>query len=171
MFKFTNKISEEDFVEFNIFHMNNSKTMNGTKLGINLLFPMMFFLFGLVSGKELDLLFWIIMLVGSIFLFLMIPKIMNSSLRKRLKKMMLEGDNGDMFAEKEYIIDELGIKMNSANSSGFYNWNSVIKVDEDEKNMYLFVSTVQALIIPKMIIKGQVNIDEFRIYIFSKLTK
>lgn len=158
-------MSEEDYIEYNIFHMNHSKSFKKANFALKFVFPVGFTLLILLSHRALNSVFWIILIIGTVMTFIGLPKLIELSLKKRVRAMLHDGKNGDLFTEKEYVFDESGIKVESTNASNYYNWNSVTKFVESDQTFYIYVSSIQAIIIPKAYLLDRGQIDEFRDYI------
>lgn len=170
MYEFSGQMSEEDFIDYNIFHMENSKVMKNTTRGLWLVFPIGFFCFGWISGRELDIVFWLILIIGTIGMALWIPSMMKRSVNKRVAAMLKESKNGEMFTEKKFIVDDKGVTVESESSNSFYKWESIMKLDESETTFYIYVSSVQAIIINKRHVGDSKEIEAFKAYLESHIS-
>jgi hypothetical protein len=64
------------------------------------------------------------------------------------------------------ILSEDGIVDSNPNGEAKVNWSGIIKLQEDESNLYIYNSAVSAYIIPKR----ELNVvEDVREYIKSKL--
>ncbi len=160
MFEFDSKMTKEDYIEFNMFHYENSKTIMKSILLERVVGPIIFMLFTVVTGKLDDIIYMTVFITLSVLWFAFLPKYMWYIMKKRTNKLIEENKEGDLFSEKHIIIDDLGIHYESKSSSGTYNWNSVIKVCDTEKALYIYVSSIQAVVIPKRLVADQINVEE-----------
>ncbi len=150
MFEFEYKIAMDDYVEFNMYHSKNSRTFKNSMLVITLLGPAIFITFALVYFG--DLLGVSIFLVASIIWIAFIRKYMWATSRRRIIKFINEGDTSEIFELKKLIVNDDGVLWSSKTSEGKYNWNAIIKICDLEEHIYLYVSSIQAIIIPKNVI-------------------
>lgn len=171
MYKFKGSITEDDYIDFNVFHVNNSKSLRKRDLSLKVIFPIGFTLFVILSGNKFDEAYWAMLLLGSLLFIFLMPILVEKSVRQRTRAMLRDDHNGDLFNEADYLFDESGIKIESANSSSFIKWRSVSKILENEERFFIYVNSVQALIIPKAYLNNNDQIDEFREYIKSLIEK
>lgn len=82
-----------------------------------------------------------------------------------MQSILRDSKNGDLFIEKAYVFDASGIKSELQNASNYYNWNSVIHLVGRDQTFYMYVNSIQAIIIPKAYMNDRIHIDEFRAYI------
>ena len=156
MFELEYQISMDDYVEFNMCHSRNSKTFKKSMLVITLLGPVIFITIALVYFG--DFLGVSIFLIASIIWIAFIRKYTLATTRRRITKFINEGDTSEIFELKKLIINDDGVFWSSKTSEGKYNWNGIIKLCDLEEYIYLYVSSVQAIIIPKSQIDDN---DEF----------
>ncbi len=169
MYTFKGSMTETDYIDYNIFHMNNSKSLKRANFALKFIFPIGFTLLIVMTESEFNAIYWTILVVGTIITFRLLPKFIDKSLKKRIQSMLDDGKNGDLFEEHDYYFDESGIKMESTNSTNLYKWNSVTKFVESETTFYIYVNSIQALIIPKYYLEDMKKIDGFREYINSMI--
>lgn len=170
MYEFNITLTEKDVADFNIFHMKHSKTMRKTMMSMRFLFPVVFLAMGFLV-LDFDLIFWAIFLIGSILSFFLMPKVMEASIKRRVKLLLKDGKNGELFAPKNIVVDESGIKSESLNTTTFYKWGSVVKISEDESTYYIYVSSIQAVILPKKFIGSQSDLKIFGEFMNRNLLK
>ena len=60
-------------------------------------------------------------------------------------------DRGTFFGEQCISLSAEGIALETSNGLSRMNWAGFIDRDEDEKNYYLFVDALQALVVPKAV--------------------
>jgi YcxB-like protein len=75
--------------------------------------------------------------------------------RKQMNPFLADPLNAHIFSNCELIFSETGIIAKGKYSSTSYQWRGIVKKDETTDYYYLFLSTVQALIIPKRAVKSE----------------
>lgn len=63
--------------------------------------------------------------------------------------------NGTVLGDWEIEINEDGIHENTQKCSSFFKWECVISIESDKSNLYIFVDSMKAIILPK----NQIPID------------
>lgn len=81
--------------------------------------------------------------------------------------MIREGKNEGLLGEHTMTLSEDGIVDSNPNGETKVNWTGIIKLKEDDSNIYLYNSSVSAYIIPKRELK---DLEGLKNYMTSKLT-
>lgn len=169
MFELNYQMTKEDYIEFNEFHSKNSKTVMRSINFTRMLVPILIFFFLFISGNIKDLVMISIFSIYSVLWFIFSSKIILYSIRKKVLKMVEEDNQGDLFTLKKITIDNSRIHWQSENSAGNYNWSTVVKVCETNKAVYIYVSSIQALVIPKRLSSQMIDMKELVDYCREKI--
>lgn len=162
-------LTEEDYLNFNMFHIKNSKTAKRTLRMQRFLPPVIFIIFSYVLSKLGNISFpgvFIVYLIVSILWIIFYPKYYYHYVSRHTKKMIKEGKNEGFLGERQMILTEEGVRNYTQFSDGTVSWSGIKSFKEDRNAIYLYNSAVSALIIPKRELR---NVDEIRDYIKSKL--
>src|SRR5690625_2170164 len=102
------QITEEDFIQFNLYHMENSPTQKRLFYFSRYLLPLLFsgiiYIVGTTIFKQPSLFWVVIALVFFVFWIIYYPKHYKKFIRKHVQKLLNEGDNSSIFAEKTLLI-------------------------------------------------------------------
>ena len=154
------ELSVEDYVNFNYLHWNapfNSDVR--TKSLLNYIALVILGAFGMASllswvyQKRMDSTFLIIMLI--ILGVLVIEDhfvFKKKSIRNKTHQFLENAVNRNVLLPAELTIDHTGIRSVSAVADVCFKWDTVEKVYETNAYFFLFVNTIQALIIPKNVL-------------------
>lgn len=133
----------------NNFENNRYKTFKIIYNAFGLLFGMMFIrylIFQMISSAQADkMMLWLYGIVTAIFLYIGLYGMDRSNLKKfqNLYCKMV----GITFT---YEIDSDGIKVTDAeDDSDLFEWDKVIKWNQDAENFYIFVGIMECLVISK----------------------
>lgn len=162
-------LTEEDYLNFNVFHMKNSKSANKALTIQRILSPICFLVFSYFFSIISDvpfLLSFSIFLVLSILWFVFYPKYFYSHVIRHVKKMIKEGKNDGLLGEHTFIMSEDGIVDTTTNGETKVTWPGIKDFKEDHNYFYLYNTSVSAYILPKREIK---NVDELKNYLQSKI--
>lgn len=101
---------------------------------------------------------FILLILGFIFLtsFLSLFGVRSNAMR-RAEKITNDPANSSIFKDIFMTVSEAGIHTKSSSTETKYEWNAFIKKQESKEYYFLFINSIQALIIPKRIFK---NADE-----------
>ena len=171
MYELKVTMTEEDLSDYNIFHAENSKSMLKTSFFLRIMFPVVTIPMTILVFKNVSIFSWLLLVVISVLFYLKTPTLMRWSTKRRIKLMLREGKNGDMFLEKTINIDNLGIKLDSINTSVYYKWASIFRFIESENALYIYVNSIKAIAIPKKFVGNKEEINELSRFINLNIEK
>jgi hypothetical protein len=79
--------------------------------------------------------------------------------KKRIKSFSEDQNNSVFYSKTELNLTEAGILNRDENSETKYHWNAIVKKAETEDYIYLYLSSVQAIIIPKRVLNSSEEKD------------
>lgn len=163
-------LTEDDYINFNLYHMNNSKTGIRALRLQRFLFPVFFIALSSFMAIILDisLIFMLVYsLLFSIIWIIFYPKYFNRTIVKNVRKMLREGDNKGILGDQHMSLKDEGIVVTTKTGETKVNWAGINILKEDENNFYLYVGAMNAYLIPKR----QITVsNELRTYVNSKIT-
>ncbi|MDD4844401.1 MAG: YcxB family protein [Anaerotignum sp.] len=146
------ELTEEDFIKFNLYHMENSPSQKKLYLSLRFALPLLcavpIYLIetGVFRQSGLSwLTISILFAAGWIFFY---PKRHKHILRKQIKKLLHEGDNSSLFGKKTMLIDEKYIKIFDEHSSETILKNNIKSVKIYDDLILIYLSAITAHIIP-----------------------
>lgn len=74
---------------------------------------------------------------------------------------MTPKQNGPMIGAKKLSLNEEGIYEENALGHSYYQWQAVESIEENKGDIYIFVDTVLALIIPTQTFESAIEKEEF----------
>ncbi len=162
-------LTEEDYINFNMFHAKNSTTV---KRALNLqrfISPIIFIILSFVLSKIGSIPFlglFITFLLVSVLWIIFYPKYFYSYMIRNSKKMIKEGKNDGLLAGHHMILSEEGIVDSNANGETKVTWSGIKTLSEDQDNLYIYNSSVSAYILPKRELD---DVEEIKSFLKSKL--
>jgi hypothetical protein len=162
-------LTEEDYIKFNLFHINNSESANKSLKTQRFVTPFVYIIFAYVFANLADIPFLyalIPFLIVGLLWVIFYPKYFQTRILNQTKKMIREGKNEGLLGEHTMILSDDGIVDSNPNGETRVNWSGIIKFQEDEANLYVYNSSVSAYIIPK---RDLTDVENVREYIKSKL--
>ena len=162
-------LTEEDYLNFNMFHVKNSKTVKRALNMQRFLTPILFIVASFILSKVGNISFlglFITFLVVGILWIIFYPRYFYSYVIRNTKKMIKEGKNDGLLGEHHMILSEEGIVDSTSNGETKVTWVGIQTLSEDKFNIYLYNSSVSAYILPK---KELDDLEEIKTYLKSKL--
>jgi hypothetical protein len=109
--------------------------------------------------KQLSLVAFIVPLIGGIAIYLYYPKLIESTLRKRLTTYLSEGNNKGMLGEQTLILTPDMVVCTSSNGESRAAWKDIDNIYITEQHVFIVVNPMQAITIPKHSINDQIYND------------
>jgi YcxB-like protein len=162
-------LTEEDYLNFNMFHVKNSKVVKRTLNMQRFLTPIIFIVASFVLSKVGSMSFlgvFITFLVVSILWIIFYPRYFYSYVIRNTKKIIKEGKNDGLLGEHRMVLSEDGIIDSTSNSETKVTWLGIKTLSEDRQNIYLYNSSVSAYILPKRELD---DVGEIKTYLKSKV--
>jgi Ca2+/Na+ antiporter len=162
-------LTEEDYLNFNLFHIKNSNTAKKALNMQRFLMPIIFIVLSYVFSKVGNLSFiglLIAFLIVSILWVMFYPKYFYSYVIRNTRKMIKEGKNDGLIGEHHMIFSEEGIIDSTSNGETKVTWSGIKTFSEDKNSIYLYNSSVSAYILPK---REMDDVEKIKTYLQSKL--
>lgn len=150
------ELLEEDYINFNIDHANKSPSLKRNVSLIRILGPVTFLIapFIIIRFSEIPLWYWMTLFgITSIIWLLFYPKHFDWEMRRRIKKMLKEGKNESLFKERKISLTDEAIIETSSSSQTSTIWSRIDRVEETDRYIYIYNSSISAYIIPKRVFK------------------
>lgn len=149
--KFSYEINMEDYIEFNLHHLKQSKmvqkSLTGQRIGVSIFFLILPFLISSIFNQPL-ISYLITFSVASILWFMYYPKYFYKSTKNKMIKHLSENNDQSLFGEHSLEIDENGIKEITQTSELDLKWDKIVEIKEAKNYFYFYFSSVQAIILP-----------------------
>jgi YcxB-like protein len=143
--------SPEDMMEFQKYHLLNSKLYKQSRLKNILIGPLVFsifLLFKFIHG-EVHLTTVLVFTGLSLCWILLYPGHYKKNIIKKTRKIIKESDINAFIGKKEIEVNELGINVVSETSQSKYVWDKIVKIGETEKYLFIYITSLSAISIPK----------------------
>ena len=167
--KINYSLTEEDFLNFNMFHIKNSKTAIRALNMQRFITPIIFLILSYVISKVGNISFlelFITFLIVSILWIIFYPKYFYHHIIRHVKKMIKEGKNDGLIGQHSLNMTEEGIVDSTSFDENKVTWSGIKAFKEDKKYFYLYNSSVSAYILPK---RDLHSVEEIRNYLKTKL--
>lgn len=162
-------LTEEDYINFNLFHMKNSKTAMKALKVQRFLIPIVYMVVAYVFASVLDgsyiLSFSIFGIMGILWI-IFYPKYHYNFVLRQVRKMITEGKNEGLLGDHLMTISEEGVHDENPKGETKVSWSGIQDLKENEHYLYLYNSAVSAYILPKREVR---DIEELRTVLNTKV--
>jgi hypothetical protein len=152
------QLTKQDYIDFNMNYMSNSKTIKRLFIAQRYIVPIMFLVipFVLIRVTSIPFGYWFKgFLVSGVLWVIFYPKYFQWTVSKRIIKMLDEGDNTDMLGKRSLSLTEKGIIDCSTLSESKTDWSVIEKITQTQKHIFIFISSVAAYILPVHVFKNE----------------
>jgi len=161
------RVTIEDLYQFNDYFLNTSSDLKKIIVTNQMIIGASPLIGGIIAIFLKDISFKpaVIILLGlfavfAVPLYLLYPKHYKKKYREQIKKLYPEGENKSVLGEHEIIIEIDGFTEKTHYNQNKQSWEAIEKIVHVENALYIFISSLQAYIIPKnAIFEG--NYDDF----------
>ncbi len=153
------ELNNDDLLAFNLFVCKTSPSFMRRNIylpQVFLPFPIAVFLLILWSRNNLKSI--LIGLISSLIWFFIVPKVEWWYTKKSILKLLNEGDNTGSVS-LTLSPDQVRIKTDSGEA--VYKWSKINKIVETEDYIYLFITNIFAIIIPKRSFSDESSLSTF----------
>ena len=171
-FQYTFKLDEQDYYEFNRYHMDNAPQMKRQMGILRFLFPVFFVFLGMSLGSGFAAAGIVNVLSGvlAVLWIVFFKRITNYSLKINIKKLKKDGK---LVYDKDVEIcfyDE-NFTEKSVESDSTFKYSMIEKIGIGHAGIYLYMGALLAHIIPKSVFESEAKFEEFVAFINSKVNK
>ncbi|NMA82660.1 MAG: YcxB family protein [Epulopiscium sp.] len=158
------EISKEDYIQFNMFHVKHSPTVQRTlfiqRYIISLVFLVVPFVMHWTAQAPLKIAIPIFFITYVLWV-IMYPKHFMKNIKKNTAKMIDEGKDESLLGSQELWVTEDGIVKKTDVGEVKTSWKAVQKVTWDESILYIYVGVMSAYIIPFRAFKTEEEKEKF----------
>ena len=147
----------DDMLAFNIYNHRTSPTLRRPHQLARILYPILFVVslysfyiyFGgrATSGAFLGLIG--LAVVASIGWYVAYPSLLHRRIRNLTTRLLRESKNRSLLERRSIVIGNDGLHFTAPSSSGHIGWNLIERVDVTPQYVYLYMSAMSAIVIPR----------------------
>lgn len=159
----------QDVIDFNLFHMAHSPSIKRQLLLMQVLtgllvIPLVFSIFYLVY-HSINTFAIIISILAGVLAFALYPQSSRKSTVSRIKKMLSEGNNNALLGHQVVSLSPEGIFVKNQASEAKIIWSTVGRITDNDKHVYIYTSSINALVIPKYCFQSEKAKQDFLEYV------
>ncbi|HAJ70250.1 MAG TPA: hypothetical protein DCO62_03375 [Alkalibacterium sp.] len=146
------EITQKDFVNFNLYYIENSNTQRKNYLSVRILIPLVFSVLLFIMGTILfnqPVIYWTIISMGIFGLwFLYFPKQYHNLIAKEAEKKLSKGSFKNMLGEKNMHIDEVAITITGDKQNEKVKVEDIETIEQYKDMIIIYYSDKQVIIVP-----------------------
>lgn len=157
-------LTKEDYIEYNLHFISTSQSMKKSIFIQRYIISLIFLVSPFIAVKitNAPLTYWIVVFIVVYVLWVAFyVRFLKRSVKKRIEKLVAEGKNTNIFGNHSLTLTEEGIIETSSSGEAKTNWSAVEKVYDTEKYLYIYISSINAYIIPVRAFKSLDEKNEF----------
>ncbi len=158
------EINEQDYIDLNVHHFENSKTIQSAHNKSRFAAPVLFLALPFVMKNTSTIPFWYWMTMFGILAVLWVifyPSWMKKYYIKQTKKMLREKTNNGILGQKTLSLTEQGIITQGDGDETLTSYGNISQVAEGKTAVYLYNSAVSAIIVPNRAFSSSEQKAEF----------
>ena len=163
-------ITEEDYIKFNIRHLDTSKTYRNSIFKQRYILPIIFLIipFFLVKISKIHFLNWMTV-YGALFVIWICfyKKYFIWKVKRSIKKRLREGNNNELLGKRTFEICDDEIIETTEYGKGSTNIKSVEDIFINDEYAFIYINRMQAYIIPLRAFENRQEKDNFIKYLKS----
>lgn len=161
-------LKEKDYIQFNVFHIKNTKIAKRSLIINRIVGPIFFLVFGYffsqIEGELNGGIITTVVILSALWI-IFYPKYFESLVARNTKKGLKADNIQGLIGHHRLVMTDEGVFDSTPTGTGSVRWDGILEFKEDQHNLYLYFSSTNAYIIPKRDIE---NVDKVRNYIQSK---
>ena len=146
------EVTKEDYIKFNLYHVENSPSQKRNFILLRYLVPVLFsipiYFIGTNLFKQSSVYWAIVAVLFSVIWIITYPKQYRALVKKETEKLISEGDNSEIFGQKNMIIDDEAVIIHHKSSSERILKNAIKDVKVYDDIIIIYLSSITAIIIP-----------------------
>lgn len=147
------EVTKEDYINFNLYHLENSKSQKNTfnilRYAIPIIFSVPIYFIGTSLFKQPSIYWIIVALIFSTIWILTYPKQYKKLIAKETNKILREGDNSSIFGSKSLEIVDETIVVKGDFTSETVSVESIKDIKIYDDMILIYISGFMAHIIPR----------------------
>ena len=158
------ELTRQDYIEYNVFHQQNSKVCRKSMQMIRFSKPIIFLILAYPISRLSSLPFWwwaTVLIIISVVMIIKYPKRYNKIIAKKVGQMLDEGNNVGLLGNRTIEITETAIISEGQAEERKTKWEAVERIYETQDYLYVYIGSLQAHIIPTRAFESKAKKDEF----------
>lgn len=155
--KFTFDLTEQDYLDFNMFTVRNYKLYKKQSLLLRIIFAIVPFATGLVmwllkgagkAGVDFNIGTLVAMIILSLLFWFMAPKLFDRMTLRNAKKILFREGNSNIPGERSVSFDAENIRTVTEYEESLMQYGAITEIKQSDNAIYIYISPAMAIILP-----------------------
>jgi hypothetical protein len=153
---FEHEFSPEDWLAFGVYDREHSRLCRRQRFWLRFAFlPIAAVFIGdALLHRERDPGLAVLFLIVTVLWFVLYPMVYDDSIRKKMKKVVGDPRNTKVFGKCTTTLTPEHVYQRSPRGESTIPWDNVMEVAGTKDYVFLYISTVEAIVMPRMSLKG-----------------
>ncbi len=169
-------LTKQDYIDFNLFFYAVNPQMKRKRLIQTIIFPIIYLLIPVMlhiykqTPYSQTLPIFVIAAIAWIIIY---PKLSKWAVKKNVAKVIENSEKNGGNLTGDYSIEEkeTGIEISNEVGKIFIEWNQILKLEEDDERIYIFINPATAYIVKKNAFLSKDEEEALKNRISSKAAK
>lgn len=154
-------VTDEDYLDFNLYHFYHSPSIHRSLRIQQFLAPVMFLVIPFIFRLDPLSFFLPAFIITALLWLIFYPRYFHWFVKRRTAKFLAEGDKRGITGNHTLQLTPDEIIEVSETGEMRAKWASVEKIEVSEKQIFIYLNSVSAILIPLHSFRSDVGIDEF----------
>jgi hypothetical protein len=158
------EFSPEDWLAFGVYDREHSRLCRRQRFWLRFAFTPIaaVFIGDALLYRQRDPGLAVLFLIVAVVWFFVYPAVYDDSIRKKMRKVVEDPRNTKLFGKQTTTLTPEHVHQGSPGGESTITWDNVIEVAGTKDYVFLYTSTVHAIVIPRLSLKG-VSFEDVRI--------
>ena len=152
------QLNKQDYIDFNMNYMSNSKTVKRVFVAQRYITPIIFLLISFIMMKVTSIPQGYLFkgaIVCYVLWVIFYPMYFKWASSRRILKMIDEDKSEDMLGKRSLTLTDKSIINLTPQGESKTDWRNIKKITETQKHIFIFISSASAYILPARIFKDE----------------
>ncbi|MHB1460188.1 MAG: YcxB family protein [Armatimonadota bacterium] len=149
------ELTMQDYIDYSLYHYHHSASVKRNLLSSRMTVPVMLLLIALLlshRSKTPDPYGYTMAIIISVLWVVFYPRYWDRVQHQNIIKMVSEGKNDGMFRHHQFTVTSEGLV--DETKIGEYRNNTIDRIVESDKHIFIYISSLNAYIVPKRVFKS-----------------
>ena len=165
------QLINNDYLEFNLFHMDNSDEIKKSLLASRVLLSFIIFGIAFLAVRNQDISGYVFFAVIWLVCMVFYTRCFRTFVKRRIEKMINEGKNISFLGNCSLILSDDGINVISDSSEVRTRWEGIERISQGKEHIYIYIGSVAAYVVPIRAFADKSEKQKFLEILNGKITR
>lgn len=146
--KLNYQLTYNDYLEFNLFHMDNSDEIKKSLLVSRVILSIIIFGVAFLAVRDRNISGYVFFAVIWLVCMIFYTKYFRAFVKRRIEKLIKEGKNIGFLGNCSLILSDEGINVISDSGEVKTRWEGIERISVDKEHIFIYFGSLAAHIVP-----------------------